>query len=102
MVAWVVIYRRYHRQACPLLRLLSAPSFPLRHLFPLLPTPYALLLHNGNSSTPLQSIFYGLFLSPRGGVPPSMFRRSSISACFRAIPFPITLLRTLLHFPRTQ
>src|SRR5260370_40912559 len=42
MLAWVVIYRRRHRQAGPFALLLPTPLFPLPHLSPLLPVVSAL------------------------------------------------------------
>src|SRR5216684_1753000 len=57
------------------------------------------LLHNGRSSTPLQSIRYALFSSRRGGVlPPSSGLQLPMPYSLSTISFLFKYVRTLLHF----
>src|SRR5882762_4243966 len=76
MVAWVVINRQHPPAA--LFALPSAPLFPLPHLSPLLPTPYALLSATA-ARQPLcnQSVTHSFCLDGgcAPGVPPSLQRK---------------------------
>ena len=108
MLAWVVINRQHPRPAAPF-ALPSTPLFPLPHLSPLLPTPYALLSATATPQ-PLcnQSVTHSFYLD--GGCVPlfptcqpsnlPMFQRvSELSPLFS---HSCALFCTFLHSRKSQ
>src|SRR5216683_7373702 len=92
MLAWVVIYRPHPRRSP-----LSRRSFHLSSHLSLFTVVHALSVQQLTKCSSRNSFVFKTIHFDGGGVY-STCSCSNVSTCFRAIPFPIRPLRTLLHF----